>query len=241
MGQNGWFAHTWGDTLMTGEYQHSLDSKGRLFMPAKLRDELGEVFFITISMDRCLCAYSAESWKNLSDRVNAMPYVKQRKMRPLFAHAARCELDAQGRTLIPQNLREYAGFVKNVTVVGCWFGASENLGPQLVPVGHHGRVPACVGFAFVGNVVVDPLYAALHLPDFTDVTIAGNTFIATNKVPHLAKDEAIVSIYHDRPKGPGSPTVRLSGNRYVLDPVAPRRKLYVSPPRKRDVVVEDEQ
>ena len=136
---------------------------------------------------------------------------------------------------------EDAFFNRNVTVAGCWFGASENLGPQLVPVGHHGRVPACVGFAFVGNVVVDPLYAALHLPDFTDVTIVGNTFIATNKVPHLAKDEAIVSIYHDRPKGPGSPTVRLSGNRYVLDPVAPRRKLYVSPPRKRDVVVEDEQ
>ena len=104
---------------MTGEYQHSLDSKGRLFMPAKLRDELGEVFFITISMDRCLCAYSAESWKNLSDRVNAMPYVKQRKMRPLFAHAARCELDAQGRVLIPQHLRDYAGFSKSVTVVGC--------------------------------------------------------------------------------------------------------------------------
>ena len=104
---------------MTGVYQHSLDSKGRLFMPAKLRDELGEVFFITISMDRCLCAYSAENWKTLSDKVNEMPYVRQRKMRPLFAHAARCELDAQGRTLIPQNLREYAGFVKNVTVVGC--------------------------------------------------------------------------------------------------------------------------
>ena len=78
---------------MTGEYQHSLDNKGRLFIPAKLRDELGEVFYITLSMDR--------------------------KMRPLFAHAARCELDAQGRALIPQNLREYAGFTKNVTVVGC--------------------------------------------------------------------------------------------------------------------------
>lgn len=104
---------------MTGEYQHSLDSKGRLFMPAKLRDELGEVFFITISMDRCLCAYSSESWQILSDRVNAMPYIKQRKMRPLFAHAARCELDSQGRALIPQNLRDYAGFTKNVTVVGC--------------------------------------------------------------------------------------------------------------------------
>ncbi|MBR3292834.1 MAG: division/cell wall cluster transcriptional repressor MraZ [Oscillospiraceae bacterium] len=104
---------------MTGEYQHSLDNKGRLFIPAKLRDELGEVFFLTLSMDRCLCAYSAESWQALSEKVNAMPYVKQRKMRPLFAYAARCELDAQGRALIPQNLRDYAGFEKNVTVVGC--------------------------------------------------------------------------------------------------------------------------
>ena len=48
-----------------------------------------------------------------------MPYVKQRKMRPLFAHAARCELDAQGRVLIPLPLREYAGLEKNVTVIGC--------------------------------------------------------------------------------------------------------------------------
>ena len=108
-----------GRKRMTGEYQHSLDSKGRLFMPAKLRDELGDVFYLTISMDRCLCAYSGNSWKELSERVNAMPYVKQRKMRPLFAHAARCEMDSQGRALIPQNLREYAGFSKNVTVVGC--------------------------------------------------------------------------------------------------------------------------
>ncbi len=104
---------------MTGEYQHSLDAKGRLFIPAKLRDELGEVFFITISMERCLCAYSGESWQSLSERVSAMPYVKQRKMRPIFAHAAKCELDSQGRALIPQKLRDYAGFTKNVTVVGC--------------------------------------------------------------------------------------------------------------------------
>lgn len=104
---------------MTGEYRHSLDSKGRLFIPAKLRDELGDVFFLTLSMDRCLCAYSAENWQALSDKVSAMPYVKQRKMRPLFAYAARCELDGQGRALIPQNLREFAGLEKNVTVVGC--------------------------------------------------------------------------------------------------------------------------
>ena len=104
---------------MTGEYQHSLDSKGRLFIPAKLREELGEIFYMTISMDRCLCVYSAESWQSFSDKVSAMPFVKQRRMRPLFAHAAKCELDSQGRTLIPQNLRSFAALVKNVTVVGC--------------------------------------------------------------------------------------------------------------------------
>ena len=104
---------------MTGEYQHSLDSKGRVFIPAKLREELGEVFYITISMDKCLCVYNSFNWQQLSDKVSAMPYVKQRKMRPLFAHAARCELDGQGRTLIPQNLREFAGLEKNVSVIGC--------------------------------------------------------------------------------------------------------------------------
>lgn len=104
---------------MTGEFQHNLDSKGRLSIPARLRDELGNVFYVTLSMDKCLSAYSAESWQEFTDRVDAMPYVKQHKMRPLFAYAAKCELDAQGRILLPQNLRDYAGLVKNVTVVGC--------------------------------------------------------------------------------------------------------------------------
>ena len=104
---------------MTGEYQHSLDNKGRLFIPAKLRDELGDVFFVTIPMERCLCAYSSGNWQAFSDKVSAMPYIKQRKMRPLFAYAAKCELDGQGRTLLPQNLRDYAGLTKNVTVIGC--------------------------------------------------------------------------------------------------------------------------
>jgi MraZ protein len=103
---------------MTGEYQHNLDAKGRLFIPAKLREDLGDVFFVTISMDKCLSAYSGASWQDFSDKVNAMPYVKQRKMRPLFAYATKCELDSQGRILLPQNLREFAGLSKNVTVVG---------------------------------------------------------------------------------------------------------------------------
>ena len=104
---------------MTGEFQHNLDAKGRLFIPARLREELGDVFHVTLSMDRCLSAYSEESWRGFADKVSAMPYVKQRKMRPLFAHAARCELDAQGRALIPQALRTYANLTKNVTVIGC--------------------------------------------------------------------------------------------------------------------------
>ena len=104
---------------MTGEYQHNLDAKGRLFIPAKLREELGETFHVTLSMEKCLCAYNEESWRAFSDKVNAMSFVKQRKMRPLFAYAARCELDSQGRILLPQNLRDYAGLTKNVTVVGC--------------------------------------------------------------------------------------------------------------------------
>ena len=104
---------------MTGEYRHSIDSKGRLFIPAKLRDELGDVFYLTLSMDNCLSIYSSQSWKEFSDKVNAMSYIKQRKMRPLFAFAARCEADAQGRILLPQNLRDYAGLTKDVTIVGC--------------------------------------------------------------------------------------------------------------------------
>lgn len=103
---------------MTGEYQHTLDAKGRLFIPARLREELGPEFYVTLSMDKCLCAYSAENWKIFSDKVNAMPYVKQRAMRPLYAFASKCELDAQGRVLLPQSLRDRVGLVKNVTVLG---------------------------------------------------------------------------------------------------------------------------
>ena len=103
---------------MTGEYQHSLDTKGRIFIPARLRDELGSVFYITLSAERCLNAYSEEYWLAFSAKVSAMPLTKQRSVRPLFAFAAKCELDSQGRVLLPQNLREYAGLTKNVTIVG---------------------------------------------------------------------------------------------------------------------------
>ncbi len=103
---------------MTGEYQHSIDSKGRLFIPAKLREELGDVCYVTISMDRCLFIYSEGSWKAFCEKFDALPISKSRKMRVMFANTSKCETDAQGRILIPQKLREYALLKKNVTIIG---------------------------------------------------------------------------------------------------------------------------
>ena len=103
---------------MTGIYQHTLDAKGRLFIPAKLREELGDTFYVTVSPEKCLSAYSQENWKAISEKAAAMTNLQQRKVRPLFAYAARCDLDGQGRILLPQHLREFAGLTKSVTVVG---------------------------------------------------------------------------------------------------------------------------
>jgi MraZ protein len=107
-----------GEDRMTGVYRHTLDSKGRLFIPAKLREELGDTFYVTLSLEKCLSAYSIESWDRFMAKIKEMPRVKQVKMRPLFSHAARCELDSQGRILLPQALRDFAGLTKNVAVVG---------------------------------------------------------------------------------------------------------------------------
>ncbi len=103
---------------MTGVYRHGIDAKGRIFIPAKLKEELGDTFYVTISTEKCLSAYSAQSWEALMARIRTFPRVKQMKMRPLFSHAAKCELDSQGRVLLPQALRDYAGITKNVAVVG---------------------------------------------------------------------------------------------------------------------------
>ena len=103
---------------MTGIYEHTLDAKGRLFIPSRMREELGDTFYVTLSMEKCLSAYSSESWDRFMARIKEMPKTKQIKMRPLFAHAAKVDLDTQGRILIPQALRDFGGLVKNVTVVG---------------------------------------------------------------------------------------------------------------------------
>jgi len=103
---------------MTGIYDHKIDDKGRLFIPSELRRELGEVFHVTISNEDCLAAHPNESWERFIDKVKALPMSKQPKMRSFFSNASRCELDKQGRFLLPQKLRDKVGLKKDVSVVG---------------------------------------------------------------------------------------------------------------------------
>jgi len=103
---------------MTGIYDHKIDDKGRLFIPSDLRRELGEVFHITISSEECLTAHPADSWERFIEKIKALPMSKQPKMRPFLSNAARCELDRQGRFLLPQKLRDRVGLQKEVAVVG---------------------------------------------------------------------------------------------------------------------------
>ena len=103
---------------MTGVYQHSIDAKGRLAIPARLREELGDSFYVMRSSEKCLTVRSSDSWNEFMEKINALPMSRQIKMRPIFSGTAKCEPDAQGRILIPQNLRDFANLSKNVTVVG---------------------------------------------------------------------------------------------------------------------------
>jgi len=104
---------------MTGTYRHTIDQKGRLFIPAKLREELGESFYVTKEVDNCLVAYPKNVWKEIEEKMAALPRSKARNLqRMIFGSAERCELDSQGRILIPQALREYAGLEKEVAIVG---------------------------------------------------------------------------------------------------------------------------
>ncbi len=103
---------------MTGKYQHSVDPKGRLFVPAKLREELGSAFYVTLGLDGCLAAYPQESWQQILDKYRALPLSASRHMRFLFANAAKCEPDKQGRFLLPAELRQYAHLEQDVTFIG---------------------------------------------------------------------------------------------------------------------------
>ena len=107
--------------MFYGEYQHSVDAKGRVIIPSKFREGLGEKFIVTKGLDNCLFAYSLEEWSNLEAKLKSLPFTDKDVrafVRFFFAGATECETDKQGRILIPQNLREYAGLEKDVYVIG---------------------------------------------------------------------------------------------------------------------------
>lgn len=103
-----------------GTFEHGLDAKGRVIFPAKLREDLGESFVVTLGLDGCLFAYPMEQWEDFVNRLKELPGTKEaRKLQRYFlAGAAPCEADKQGRVLIPANLREKAGLSKEIVFVG---------------------------------------------------------------------------------------------------------------------------
>lgn len=105
--------------MFLGEYSHSADAKGRVFIPAKFRDELGEGFVVTRGIDPCLCVYPKTEWEKFSAKIDEFPTVQARKVRRfLYSAATDPTPDSQGRILIPSVLREYAGIEKDVVVIG---------------------------------------------------------------------------------------------------------------------------
>ena len=107
--------------MFMGEYQHSIDEKGRMIIPAKFREALGASFVMTRGLDQCLFVYPMEEWTTLEKKLKSLPLMKSDARaftRFFFSGATECELDKQGRVNIPQNLRQHAGLAKDTIVIG---------------------------------------------------------------------------------------------------------------------------
>ena len=107
--------------MLVGEYKHNVDAKGRLIIPSKFREDLGDTFVITRGLDGCLFGYPMEEWKILEEKLKQLPLAKKEARaftRFFYSAATECELDKQGRILIPQTLRTHADLEKVCFVVG---------------------------------------------------------------------------------------------------------------------------
>lgn len=107
--------------MFMSEYNHTVDTKGRLIVPYKFREQLGDEFVVTKGMDGCLFVYANEDWNAFEQKLTSLPLINKeaRKFARFFlAGAAQVEVDKQGRILLPANLREFAGLEKDVVLVG---------------------------------------------------------------------------------------------------------------------------
>lgn len=107
--------------MFIGEYQHTLDNKGRVIIPSRFREELGEGFVITKGLDNCLFLYPMGEWSILEDKLKTLPLTNRDArafIRFFFSGATECILDKQGRVLIPSNLRDHSKLEKDVVVIG---------------------------------------------------------------------------------------------------------------------------
>lgn len=107
--------------MFMGEYNHTIDTKGRLIIPSKFRETLGEEFVVTKGLDGCLFVYDNNEWKAFEEKLKSLPLTNKEArqfVRFFLAGAALAQVDKQGRILIPTVLREFAGLEKDVVLVG---------------------------------------------------------------------------------------------------------------------------
>ena len=107
--------------MLAGSFEHKLDSKGRIVLPARFRGELGSCVVATIGFEGCIILYTLERWKDFEGKLNTLPSFKKSTRdlrRALFSNAMEQEIDAAGRINLPQALRAYGGINQDITVVG---------------------------------------------------------------------------------------------------------------------------
>ncbi len=105
--------------MFYGEYRHTMDAKGRLFIPVKLRENLGDKFMLSRGLDKCVFIYPMDEWREFTEKLDALPLAKERRIRRYFYSGAyESVLDGQGRVILSQMHRDFAGLEKEVVVVG---------------------------------------------------------------------------------------------------------------------------
>ncbi len=107
--------------MFMGEYNHTIDAKGRFIIPAKFRETLGDKFIVTKGLDGCLFVYPKSEWSSFEEKLKVLPLTNKdaRQFTRFFlAGAAACEVDKQGRILLPQVLRDFAQLEKEVVLIG---------------------------------------------------------------------------------------------------------------------------